>query len=126
MPYLFSQRSPCTLRYWRWLLLACVCGVCSGVAILTVRHWRAVAVSLQVGGNVMSLRGFHTVFQQDNVQLHIAGDSLVIAPLKLVGPFRLGILHSLTVRNVTLETFIHQTSQMQSAMPVPTLARMLE
>ncbi len=126
MPFLFSERNPYALRYWRWLLLACVCGVCSGLAILTVRHWKAGAISLQADGNVMSLRRFNTVFQQNSVQLRIAGDSLVIAPLRLVGPFRLGIMHSLTVRNVTFETFVHQTSRLQSTMPVPTLARVLE
>jgi hypothetical protein len=126
MPFPFSERSSRTLRYWRWLLLACVCGVCVGLALLTVRHWRAGAVALQADGNVMSLRGFHAVLHQKNVELHIAGDSLVIAPLKLVGPFRLGILHSLTVRKVTFETFVPRTSRLQSAMPEATLARVLE
>ena len=115
----------CFVRYLRWLLLAVVCSVCVGLVIVTMRNRKTDDVSLPADGSIVSLQKFQTFLHQEEMQLRISGDSLVIAPMKFVGPFHLGIVYSLTVHNSTIETFPHSRSSTESATSSLTFDRFL-
>src|SRR5262249_13612259 len=118
-----SLRVIFSARHVRWLLLAVVCSVCVGLAVVTARNWKTEIVSLPTDGSLVSVQNFKTFLQQENMQMRISGDALVIAPIKLLGPFRLGLVHSLTIHNGTIETFPHPQSQDRLGMPPATFDR---
>jgi hypothetical protein len=82
-------------------------------------------VSIPTDGNIVSLQKFQTFLHQEELQLRISGDSLVIAPMKFLGPFRLGVVHSLTFHNSTIETFPHSQSSTQSGASLLAFERFL-
>lgn len=110
----FTFRDIFSLRFLRWLLLALVGSVSIALVVVATYNQRTDPVSLPTDGSLMSIQRFTTVLQQEEMRLRISGDVLTIAPLKLIGPFRLGLVHTLTVHNGTIETFPDEQSQSQS------------
>src|SRR5262249_49726069 len=107
------RKSPLSVRSLRWLLLIGLLGTCGGLALVAVPERKTVQVSAPRGTSLLSLRDFHTVLSAGSQQLRISGNSLTISPLKLLGPFRLGVLHSMSARAVTVEIFSDTTAPSQ-------------
>jgi len=79
--------------------------LCSSFALIVVHGRKDVQMPMPDRSALVSLRNFNTVLDENGPRLRVAGDSLTVSPLKLFGPFRLGVAHSLIARAVTIETF---------------------
>jgi len=112
-------------RHLRWLLLVCLVGLCGWLALITVRERKGDVFLAQETGALLSLRDFHTFLHEDGLRLRVSGDSLSVSPLKLLGPFRLGVAHSLTARAVTIETFPDANPRPRSQSQAPSFGRLL-
>ena len=88
----------------RWCLLISVIGVGLSVALVGFYRQREEPTLAPKMGAVASLQEFRTTFHADGrPQLHISGDSLRISKTRLMGPFRLGFMHTLKGRNIAVE-----------------------
>ncbi len=57
-------------------------------------------------GALMTLGGFRrTAYDGNQPRFRVSGEVATLANTKLVGPFSLGFLYSISARNVTIETF---------------------
>lgn len=93
-------------RSLRWALLAAIGGSCLGLMLLAGSVSRDAAPLPRVSLEPAALQGFRSVsYEGDRLRLRVSGDSLTLSHPKLIGPFRIGFLHSVMARNVTVETF---------------------
>ena len=91
-------------RFIRWLLGASVLSLCLGAVLLGFYSQRGEPTLSPRPGVSVSLQEFQTTFHADGrPQLHISGDSLSISKTRLMGPFRLGFMHTLKGRNIAVE-----------------------
>ncbi len=113
------------VRHLRWLLLGCVLMICVGLALAIVWGRKEDPAATGVGNAILSIQEFHTLLYDSGLRLRVSGDSLTVSPLKLLGPFRLGIAHSLTASAVTVETFPDTSLRSQSNLHPPSFDRFL-
>ncbi len=93
-----------SIRLVRWLLYASVLSLCLGAVVLGFYNRREESTFSPKTGTNVSLEGFRTTFYVDGrPQLHVSGDSLSVFKTRLIGPFRLGFLHTLKGRNIGVE-----------------------
>jgi len=113
------------VRHLRWLLLGCVLMMCVGLDLAIVWSRKEDPAATGVGNAILSIQEFHTLLYDSGLRLRVSGDSLTVSPLKLLGPFRLGIAHSLTASAVTVETFPDTSLRSQSNLHPPSFDRFL-
>ena len=91
-------------RFIRWLLCVSVLSLCLGAVLLGFYNQREEPTLSPQPGVSVSLQEFRTTFHADGrPQLHISGDSLRVSKTRLMGPFRLGFMHTLKGRNIAVE-----------------------
>ena len=109
---------------------------CVGLLAALVNNRQEAMTSTPDSG--MSLRGFQTVSHNEGrLQMRVSGDSLALSKARLWGPFRLGFVHALVVRNLKVELFSDPSVVLESrSLPLsikqtwaalaPTLTRLLQ
>ncbi len=91
-------------RVVRWFLWVSVLSLCLGVVLLGFDNQREDLTLSPKRGAIASLQEFRTTFHADGrPQFHISGDSLSVSKTRLMGPFRLGFMHTLKGRNIAVE-----------------------
>jgi len=125
MTYSLSVRSFLSVRHLRWLLLGGVLITCVSLAVVTARVRREDPLLSRTGGTLFSIQGFRTFLYDEGPQLSVSGGSLTVSHMKFLGPFRLGVAHSLTARDVIVETFHDLDPRSQSRAHPPSLNRFL-
>ena len=92
------------VRLARWLLCVSVPSLCLGAILLSFYNQREEpTLSPKIGASV-SLQEFRTtLLANGRPQLYVSGDSLRISKTRLIGPFRLGFMHTLKGRNIAVE-----------------------
>lgn len=92
------------VRLVRWLLCVSVLSLCLGAILLGFYNQGEEPTLAPKPGVSVSLQEFRTTFHADGrPQLHISGDSLRVSKTRLMGPFRLGFMHTLKGRNIAVE-----------------------
>ena len=92
------------IRLARWLLCISVLSLCLGAVFLGFYNQREDPTLSPKPGVSVSLQEFRTTFHADGrPQLHISGDLLRVSKTRLIGPFRLGFMHTLKGQNIAVE-----------------------